>query len=80
MRRAETPETLASEKGLNGAQIKAAVDLLAGVTAGTVAELNAIELLTSLGIASDRAKAMAAAAKGQKVDTNIVKEQDDDKA
>lgn len=77
---AETPETLASEKGLNGAQIKAAVDLLAGVTAGTVAELNAIELLTSLGIASDRAKAMAAAAKGQKVDTNIVKEQDDDKA
>lgn len=77
---AETPETLASEKGLNGAQIKAAVDLLAGVAAGTVAELNAIELLTSLGISNDRAKAMAKAAQGQKVDAGIIKDGDNDQA
>lgn len=62
----DTPENISSAKGLNGAQIKAAVDLLAGVNAGTVAELNAIELLTSLGIEKDRAERMAKAAKTQK--------------
>jgi hypothetical protein len=62
----DTPETLASDKGLNGAQINAAVELLAGVADGTVAELNAVELLTSLGIEKERAQRMATAAKSQK--------------
>lgn len=70
----ETPENISSDKGLNGAQIKAAVDLLAGVNAGTVAELNAIELLISLGIDRDRAERMAKAAKTQRLDEQYIQQ------
>jgi len=48
---------------LNGAQISSAIDVLNGVSAGTVAEEVAIELLVSLGIERERAQAMASASK-----------------
>ncbi len=53
-----TPENIESDKGLNGAQIKAAIDILAGLVNGTVAEGVAVELLISLGIAADKAEKM----------------------
>lgn len=54
----ETPENIQSDKGLNGAQIKAAIDILTGVVDGTVADSVAVELLVSLGIDPDKAKKM----------------------
>jgi len=52
-----SPENLASTQGLNGIQIRAAVELLAQVTNGEIAPSIALELIVSLGI--DRAKAEA---------------------
>jgi HK97 family phage portal protein len=55
---AQTPANIESLQSLNGAQITAALDVLNGVSTGTVAVQAAIELLTALGIASERAVAM----------------------
>lgn len=49
------PSNLESTKGLNGAQINAAMDILAGVSAGTITPAVAIELLVALGIDRERA-------------------------
>lgn len=46
---------------LNGAQIASAIEVLNGVSNGTVAELVAIELLVALGIDNERAKSMVEA-------------------
>ena len=51
----DTPENLAADKGLNGAQIKAAVDVLKGLSTGEMATGVAVELLVAVGI--DRALA-----------------------
>lgn len=49
------PSNLESTKGLNGAQINAAMDILAGVSAGSITTAVAIELLVALGIDRERA-------------------------
>lgn len=49
------PENIESTEGLNGAQIRAALDILDGVRGGSVAPAVAVELLIALGI--DRARA-----------------------
>lgn len=54
----DTPENIESDKGLNGAQINAALDLLNGVTQKTLAPSVAVELLVSLGIQRERAQRM----------------------
>jgi len=54
----ELPSNIESDKGLNGAQITAALDILAGVTAGTTPAGVAFELLKALGISEDRARKM----------------------
>lgn len=59
---AATPENIESDKGLNGAQINAAVELLQGVTNKTLAPDVALELLISLGIQRERAQRMVATA------------------
>ena len=48
---------------LNGAQIESAINVLAGVTAGTIAELAAIELLVALGINRELATQMVKASR-----------------
>lgn len=53
-----TPENIESDKGLNGAQIKAAIDILAALVAGTMVKGAAIELLISLGIDPAKAEQM----------------------
>ncbi len=53
-----TPENIAADKGLNGAQIKAAIDLLERVTLGTMVGQVAVELLLALGIEQERAQRM----------------------
>lgn len=57
----KSPENIASTNNLNGAQITAAIDVLAGVTGGTVAPLVAIELLVAVGIDKPIAERMVAA-------------------
>lgn len=52
------PENIASTVGLNGIQIRAAVDILAQVTNGEISPAIALELLVSLGIERERAQAM----------------------
>ena len=51
----ELPENIEATQTLNGAQIAAALEVMAGVTAGTIAEMVAVELLVTLGL--DRALA-----------------------
>ena len=58
----DNPENIESDKGLNGAQINAAKDLLTGVSDGTVAPGVATELLISLGIDRERVERMVAEA------------------
>lgn len=53
-----TPENIESVKGLNGAQIKAAIDILTALVAGTMVKGAAIELLISLGIDPEKAEQM----------------------
>lgn len=60
-----TAENLTTDKGLNGAQITAAVGVLAGVVDGTTTELVAIELLVSVGISRERAARMVADTKAK---------------
>jgi len=60
----EGPVNLASTVGLNGAQVTSVLDVLAQLAAGTMAELVAVELLTSVGIAQDRAVRIVAASLG----------------
>jgi hypothetical protein len=50
------PENLESIKGLNGAQITAALDILAQVSAGTITPVVGIELLVALGLDRDKAE------------------------
>jgi len=57
------PENIASKEGLNGAQIKAAVEILQGVSDKTVAPDVVVELLVSLGIAEEKAVSMVNAQK-----------------
>lgn len=57
----QAPQNIASDEGLNGAQITAAIDVLAGVSAGTTAELVAVELLVAVGIEQDKAQRMVKA-------------------
>jgi len=54
------PASGAASGGLNGAQIKAAVDVLKGVSAGTTPQGVAIELLKALTINEETAKKMVA--------------------
>ena len=54
------PENIESTQGLNGAQIRAALDILDGVKAGNVAPEVAVELLIALGIDRVRAERMVA--------------------
>jgi len=56
----QSPENIASDKGLNGAQIKAASDLFASMSAGTIASGVVVELLVSLGIDKALAESMVA--------------------
>lgn len=55
------PQNIAATEGLNGAQIKAAVDVLKGVSDGTTAKTVAIELLIAVGIGKDKAEKMVEA-------------------
>lgn len=57
------PSNLETTKGLNGAQINAAKDLLTAVSLGNTAPEVAIELLISLGLDQARARRMVDAAK-----------------
>jgi DNA-binding transcriptional MerR regulator len=50
------PENLASIKGLNGAQINAALDILAQVSAGSITPTVGTELLMALGLDQARAE------------------------
>lgn len=56
----DSPVNIESTEGLNGTQIKAAIDLLSGASEGRVALDVATELLTALGIENERAKRMIA--------------------
>jgi phage portal protein BeeE len=64
-----SPENIESIQGLNGAQITAALDMLLGVTNGTVAPQVAFELLIALGIDPERAQRMIDAAAKHKIKT-----------
>jgi hypothetical protein len=57
-----TPDNISSNKGLNGAQITAAAELMAGVSRGITASEVAIELLVAIGISIDKARSMTQAA------------------
>ena len=52
-----------TDASLNGAQITSAVEVLAGIRTGNVAELAALELLSAVGIDRGRANAMISATK-----------------
>ena len=52
------PENIESTQGLNGAQINAALTILAGVVEGTTAATVAVELLLALGVQRERAERM----------------------
>lgn len=56
------PDNLESTKGLNGAQVNAAKDLLTDVSSGQMAAEVALELLISLGIERERAQRMVSSA------------------
>ena len=55
----ETPAS--ATKGLNGAQISAAMNILTGVNNGSIQQGTAVELLTALGIDRDKAETMTTA-------------------
>jgi len=57
----ETPASTGVTKGLNGAQISAAMNILAGINTGSIQQGTAVELLTALGIDRDKAEAMTSA-------------------
>lgn len=57
----DLPSTLESDKGLNGAQITAALEILNGVQSGAIADEVAVDLLTALGIEAQRAQRMVSA-------------------
>lgn len=57
---AATPANIEATEGLNGAQIRAALEILAGVQQGTTGATVATELLIALGIAPERAAKMVA--------------------
>lgn len=61
-----TPENIEATSGLNGAQIRAAIDVLAGVTDGSTAPEVAIELLVAVGIERSRAVFMVEATISQR--------------
>ncbi len=65
-----TAENLTTDKGLNGAQITAAIGVLTGVVDGTTTELVAIELLVSVGISRERAARMVADTKAKALPVN----------
>jgi len=65
------PSNIESEKGLNGAQITAAVELLKNVSAGVTAPGVATELLISLGIDEVRVKKMVDAAKAISLESDL---------
>ncbi len=74
----EKPQNIESTQGLNGAQIKAAMDILDGVRAGTTAPEVAVELLMTLGIEPDRAAHMVELTPaGEKVEPSSFDEDDD---
>lgn len=50
----DAPSNLDSIQGLNGTQITAALDVLAGMTAGSISTIAATELLVALGIERER--------------------------
>jgi HK97 family phage portal protein len=54
----ETPVNIEAAAGLNGAQITAALAILAGVSAGTTTPTVAVELLIALGISPEKASVM----------------------
>lgn len=58
----EQGSSLINDTGLNGAQIRAALDLMAAVSSGETSELVGVELLISLGIAREVAQEMIASA------------------
>lgn len=60
------PENIESTEGLNGAQIRAALDILDGVRSGSVASAVAVELLIALGIDRARAERMVSETVAQK--------------
>ena len=64
------PQNIAAEKGLNGAQISSAVQVLTNVSSGITASEVAIELLISLGIDEERVRRMVAATKLITLDAN----------
>ena len=61
------PANIESAQALNGAQISAAIEVLAGVTDGTVADTVAIELLIAFGIEETRVRRMVQASKTVKL-------------
>ena len=54
----ELPQNMESDKGLNGAQIHAALEILEGVRIGNTPPVVAIELLIALGVDRERATRM----------------------
>lgn len=58
---AALPSSLESDKGLNGAQITAAIEVLSELAAGRMPESVAAELLISMGIDEERVNRMAGA-------------------
>jgi len=58
----QAPDNVDATVSLNGAQITAVKDVLAGITAGTTATLVATELLVAVGLDRKRAAAMVQAA------------------
>ena len=72
---AALPSSLESDKGLNGAQITAAIEVLGQLAAGTMPEGVAAELLISMGIDEQRGRQMARemAAKGKPTTPEQVK-------
>lgn len=67
-----TPDNIASDKGLNGAQITAAIQVLTNLSAGITAAEVAAELLISLGIEEERVTRMIAATEKIKLDSPVI--------
>jgi HK97 family phage portal protein len=67
------PENITSTSGLNGAQINAALEVLASMQAGSISQGTAIELLIAMGIQEERAAHIASIEKTQEIETQAHK-------
>lgn len=65
------PENIESEQGLNGAQIKAAIDVIKSMNEGSITADVATELLIAVGIGAEKVEKMIASQASIKPDASI---------